>query len=110
MTVAGYAGTIWCYVIMGNTWRIGVNPSEKTKLVDQGPYRIIRHPIYVFQIVMLAGAAVLLPTVLALVTLVIHYLSILAKAADEEAYLLTAHGQEYGDYLSRTGRFLPKLF
>jgi protein-S-isoprenylcysteine O-methyltransferase Ste14 len=110
MTVAGYAGTLWCYVIMGNTWRIGVNPAEKTTLVNRGPYQIVRHPIYLFQIVMLAGAALLLPTVLSLILLVVHYVCIFAKASDEEAYLLTTHGGEYRDYLSRTGRFFPKLF
>jgi protein-S-isoprenylcysteine O-methyltransferase Ste14 len=110
MTAAGYAATLWCYVIMGNTWRIGVNPAEKTRLVSQGPYRLVRHPIYLFQIVMLAGAAMLLPTVLSLILLVVHYLCISAKASDEEAYLLTAHGGKYRDYLSRTGRFFPKLF
>jgi protein-S-isoprenylcysteine O-methyltransferase Ste14 len=110
MTAAGYAATLWCYVIMGNTWRIGVNPSEKTTLVSQGPYRLVRHPIYLFQIVMLAGAALLLPTALSLILLAVHYVCISAKASDEEAYLLTAHGAEYRDYLFRTGRFFPKLF
>jgi protein-S-isoprenylcysteine O-methyltransferase Ste14 len=110
MTAAGYAATLWCYVIMGNTWRIGVNPAEKTALVNRGPYQIIRHPIYLFQIVMLAGAALLLPTALSLILLAVHYICIFAKASDEEAYLLTTHGGEYRDYLSRTGRFFPKLF
>ncbi|MDR3457894.1 MAG: isoprenylcysteine carboxylmethyltransferase family protein [Verrucomicrobiae bacterium] len=110
LTVAGYAATLWCYAIMGNTWRIGVNPAEKTTLVNRGPYRVIRHPIYMFQLLMLAGAALLLPTVVSAITLVVHYFSILAKAKDEEGYLLTVHGRAYGDYLARTGRFFPKLF
>jgi protein-S-isoprenylcysteine O-methyltransferase Ste14 len=109
MTLLGYAGTLWCYVIMGNTWRIGVNPAEKTTLVDQGPYRMVRHPIYLFQIIMLAGGAILLPTAVSVITLVFHYFCIVAKATDEEAYLLTTHGKEYGDYLARTGRFFPKF-
>ena len=94
---------------MGNTWRIGVNPAEKNKLINQGPYQIVRHPIYLFQIIMLAGAALLLPTALSLITLIVHYLCIFAKSSDEESYLLKTH-DEYRDYLSRTGRFFPKLF
>ena len=62
---AGYAGTIWCYVAMGNAWRMGVNRAEKTDLVTRGPYRIVRHPIYLFQVIMVAAIAVLLPSVLA---------------------------------------------
>jgi protein-S-isoprenylcysteine O-methyltransferase Ste14 len=94
---------------MGNTWRIGVNPAEKTTLVQQGPYRVIRHPIYAFQILMLAGGVLLLPTVVSGVTLVLHYVCILIKAQDEEAYLLTVHGATYRDYLGRTGRLIPKV-
>ena len=110
VTILGYAGTIWCYVIMGNAWRIGVNPAEKTTLVQSGPYRVVRHPIYLFQIIMLTGAALLLPTALSLLALVVHYVCIFAKASDEEAHLSTTLGGEYRDYLSRTGRFFPKFF
>ena len=109
ITVAGYAGTLWCYAAMGNTWRIGINRNEKTTLVTRGPYRLVRHPIYSFQIVLLAGVALLLPTRLSLFILVVHLLCVVAKAKDEESYLLTVHGQEYRDYLSRTGRLLPKF-
>jgi len=41
--------------------------------------------------------------------LLFHLLCVLIKAADEEAYLLKAHGQTYSDYLSRTGRLLPRV-
>jgi protein-S-isoprenylcysteine O-methyltransferase Ste14 len=109
LVVGGYAGTLWCYAAMGNTWRIGVNKSEKTTLVERGPYRVIRHPIYAFQLVMLAGAALLLPTPLSFVILVLHYICALIKAVDEENYLKTVHGQTYTDYMARTGRLMPNL-
>src|SRR5574341_1099145 len=43
MLVAGYAGTLWCYAAMGDTWRMGVNRAERTALVTRGPYRRVRH-------------------------------------------------------------------
>jgi len=109
LVVGGYACTLWCYAAMGNTWRIGINRKEKTKLVEQGPYRMIRHPIYAFQLVMLAGAALLLPTILSFAILVIHLICALIKAVDEENYLKTVHGQTYTDYMARTGRLVPRL-
>jgi len=109
LVAGGYACTLWCYAAMGNTWRIGVNANEKTTLVERGPYRVIRHPIYAFQLVMLAGAALLLPTVLSFAILVLHLICALIKAADEENYLKTVHGQVYLDYMSRTGRLMPRL-
>jgi protein-S-isoprenylcysteine O-methyltransferase Ste14 len=109
LTVAGYAGTLWCYAAMGDAWRIGVNREEKTALVTCGPYRWIRHPIYAFQVLLLAGAAALLPTVLSVAILAIHLVCVRFKAADEEAHLLALHGESYRDYLRRTGRLLPRL-
>jgi protein-S-isoprenylcysteine O-methyltransferase Ste14 len=105
----GYAGTLWCYAAMGNTWRMGVNRAEKTPLVKHGPFRFVRHPIYLFQVFMLAGMVLLLPAPASLVVLGVHVLCIASKAADEENHLRTVHGEEYRDYLSRRGRFLPKL-
>jgi protein-S-isoprenylcysteine O-methyltransferase Ste14 len=109
IVIAGYAGTLWCYRAMGDSWRIGVNKSEKNALVTLGPYRSVRHPIYLFQIVMLAGALLLLPTVLSAAILLLHVVCVYIKATDEEAYLLGLHGPNYENYLKRTGRLLPKL-
>jgi protein-S-isoprenylcysteine O-methyltransferase Ste14 len=108
ITVAGYAGTLWCYAAMGDMWRMGVDRNEKTLLVRRGPYRFVRHPIYLFQVVMLVGVALQLPTPLSLVVLVVHFVCVLLKASDEESHLLTVHGQEYRDYCSVAGRLFPK--
>ena len=109
LTIAGYAGTLWCYAAMGDTWRIGINRKEQTTLVTHGPYRWVRHPIYSFQSVMLVGVVLLLPTALSLIMLALHLLCVGLKAADEEAHLLTIHGQSYRDYRNRTGKLFPKF-
>ena len=110
LTVAGYAATIWCYKIMGNAWRIGINHNEKNALVTVGPYRWIRHPIYAFQTVMLLGAVLLLPTICSVALVVVHLRLVLIKAKDEEAYLLTVHGDTYREFMAETGRLFPKLW
>jgi protein-S-isoprenylcysteine O-methyltransferase Ste14 len=69
----------------------------------------MRHPIYLFQIVMLAGAALLLPTPLSLAALVTHYICVLIKARDEEKHLTVVHGESYRDYLACTGGLFPRL-
>lgn len=110
LTVAGYAATLWCYVIMGNAWRIGINRQEKNQLVTAGPYRWIRHPIYAFQTVMLLGAVLLLPTICSIAVVLLHLVCVLIKSRDEEAYLLTVHGEAYRTFMARTGRLIPKLW
>jgi protein-S-isoprenylcysteine O-methyltransferase Ste14 len=107
LIVVGHVGTLQCYAAMGDAWRMGVNRKEKNDLVTRGPYRRVRHPIYLFQVVLLAGAACLLPTVLSLVIMVVHIICVWIKALDEESYLLAVQGQPYRDYMNRTGRLVP---
>ncbi|HTS70541.1 MAG TPA: isoprenylcysteine carboxylmethyltransferase family protein [Terriglobia bacterium] len=109
MMGAGYAGTLWCYIAMGNAWRMGVDRNEKTDLVTRGPYRLVRHPIYLCQVVMVAAIVVLLPSVLSLIVLIIHLVCVLIKAADEESYLRTLLGRSYKAYCARTGGWIPRL-
>ncbi len=109
-TVAGYASTIWCYVIMGNSWRIGINRKEKNELITAGPYRRIRHPIYAFQSLMLAGAVLLLPTICSIAVLLLHLICATIKARDEETYLLGVHGDAYREFMAKTGRLFPRFW
>jgi protein-S-isoprenylcysteine O-methyltransferase Ste14 len=109
MIGGGYVGTLWCYAALGDAWRVGIWKRERTVLVNRGPYQFVRHPIYLFQTIMFGGAVLLLPTLFLLVLLGVHLTCILIKSLDEEAYLLKIHGSSYGDYFSKTGRFLPRL-
>ena len=110
LVVLGYAGTLWTYAAMGNSWRMGVNPNEKTALVSRGPFRWVRHPIYLLQILMLAGAALLLPTPVSFVALATHFVCVRLKVMDEEKSLTLVHGAAYREYASRTGGLCPRLF
>jgi protein-S-isoprenylcysteine O-methyltransferase Ste14 len=110
LLLAGYAGTLWTYSAMGDSWRIGVDRNERTRLISFGPYAWVRHPIYAFQVVMLAGAVLLLPTLLSIAALVLHVVCVRIKARDEEQHLLTVHGQDYRDLCARTGGILPRLW
>ena len=78
--------------------------------MSRGPYRWVRHPIYLLQIVMLAGAALLLPTLVSLAALATHFVCVRLKAMDEEKYLTRVHGAVYREYMARAGSLCPRLF
>ncbi len=105
----GHVGTLWCYAALGDAWRMGVNRRERTELVTGGPYRLVRHPIYLFQIIILTGAMLLLPTLLSVLIVGVHFACVLVKSLDEEAHLMKVHGSAYRTYCERTGRLFPKL-
>jgi protein-S-isoprenylcysteine O-methyltransferase Ste14 len=104
----GIAGTFLAQMAMGASWRIGVDPAERTELVTDGVFRLSRNPIYTFMIVAWLGFALLLPTWLALASgvLLIVGLEIQVRLV-EEPHLVRTHGRPYLAWASRVGRFLP---
>jgi protein-S-isoprenylcysteine O-methyltransferase Ste14 len=93
---------------MGDSWRVGVEPEERTELVVSGPFAVVRNPIFGLASLMAIGFTLMVPSVLAFVALAIVVLSIeLVVRVVEEPYLLRVHGDSYRRYASRVGRFVP---
>lgn len=109
MVAAGLVGTVWCHASLGNTWRLGVRGEEKTPLVTNGVYRRLRHPIYAFQVLILAGVWLLWPTPFLLGLVVLHRILVAVKIRDEENHLERLHGSLYKEYVQRTGSLWPKV-
>ncbi|WP_437290247.1 methyltransferase family protein [Sorangium sp. So ce406] len=108
--VAGMAGTLWSQVAMGESWRIGVDAAERTRLVTRGPFNLVRNPIFSFMTLTAAGMALVVPDAVALASLLALVAAIeLQVRFVEEPYLLRTHGDSYADYCARVGRFVPGL-
>jgi protein-S-isoprenylcysteine O-methyltransferase Ste14 len=108
--LAGIAGTWWAQSAMGKSWRIGVSDSERTELIEHGPFRRIRNPIFSFMILTAFGLALLLPNILSIGAVVLLVAGVeLQVRFVEEPYLARTHGDAYRDYCRRVGRFIPGL-
>jgi len=90
--------------------RAGTNvPTNRptTAMVESGPYRFTRNPIYLGMFGVLIGLAIAFDTPWPLVTLVPFALVIrYGVVAREEAYLERKFGQAYRDYKKRVRRWL----
>jgi len=106
----GLLATLVCWKRMGKSWRMGINPQEKTQLIVSGPYAWIRHPIYAIQSLMLVASMALLPSPLMLTSCALMIIFLQWEARREEKYLLIHHGDGYRDYCRQTGGFLPRSF
>jgi protein-S-isoprenylcysteine O-methyltransferase Ste14 len=108
LAAAGIVGTLWAQRSMGDAWRIGVDPRERTTLVHRGPFRVVRNPIFSSMVVGLAGIALMTPNPVALVALATLVIGLELQVRQvEEPYLLGVHGEAYRAYAARTGRFVP---
>ena len=110
LAVAGVVGTLAAQLAMGDSWRVGVDPDERTALVVDGPFALARNPIFSMMILTAAGLALMVPNIVAIGGFVGLIVGLeLQVRLVEEPYLSTAHGQSYTSYAARVGRFLPGI-
>ena len=108
VTIIGIVLTVGAQLAMGSSWRIGVDPSERTGLVTDGPFAIVRNPIFTAMLVTAAGLTAMVPNVVALAGIVALVAALEAQVRlVEEPYLLHIHGSAYAGYTQRVGRFVP---
>jgi protein-S-isoprenylcysteine O-methyltransferase Ste14 len=108
LAALGIVLTVLAQFAMGDAWRIGVDPSERTALVAHGPFSLVRNPIYAAMIPAFAGIALLAANIVTVAgaTLLLVGLELHTRLV-EEPYLLRVHGERYAGYAARVGRFLP---
>lgn len=108
LAAAGLALAVVAQQTMGASWRIGVDPAERTVLVRHGVFALVRNPIFTAMIAVQVGTAVMAPTWLGAVGVVAMVVGCMAQTRlVEEPYLLRTHGATYARYAGRTGRFIP---
>ena len=107
---AGLVGVIVAQSAMGDSWRIGTDPAERTELVTNGPFELVRHPIYSALIVLYLGLALLVPSIVALAAPILFWLAAEGEVRlIEEPHLARMHGPAWSNYAARTGRFVPRI-
>jgi protein-S-isoprenylcysteine O-methyltransferase Ste14 len=105
---AGIVATFYAQLAMGNSWRIGVEPGERTELVTAGPFALVRNPIYAAILPTALGLALLVPSWVALAGFsgLVGALELQVRVV-EEPYLRQVHGESFAAYATRVGRFVP---
>lgn len=110
LTILGTIATFTAQLAMGDSWRVGVDPDERTTLVTSGPFSWVRNPILSFVLITCIGLVLMVPTVVGLLGLaaVVVANQLLVRLV-EEPYLRRAHGKEYTRYAAAVGRFVPGI-
>jgi len=110
MLVVGASGTFWCRRQMRESWSAHTTLAENHRLIDSGPYSVVRHPIYAFSCLMTVGTVLIFPT----------WWNILAGVGMIALYVLKLHVEErmlvqylsgYREYQERVPyRILPHIW
>lgn len=93
-----------------NSWRFRAELDRGHELATGGPFRIMRHPIYMGLNLLALGTAIWIPSTLLWVSVILMVLGSDLRARAEEKILLASFGPQYRDYFAHTRRFLPGIY
>ena len=110
IAITGFALLQWAQNTLGKNWSDTPRMMKSQALVTSGPYQWIRHPIYTAFLLILGATFVISANwLIGLSFIGMTALEIASRIGFEESLMMEFFGNEYHEYMKRTGRILPKL-
>lgn len=111
IAVAGTALILKSRAELGSAWSFVPKADQGTGLVTTGPYRLVRHPIYLGLVLFALGQALAFSSRLACLIALIGIVPTFAwRARAEETLLSRMFGEPYAAYRQQTKMIIPYLF
>lgn len=110
LCIAGLGFCIWARLTLGRNWSGAVTLKEGHELIESGPYRLVRHPIYTGLITMYLASVIVLRHVGGIVGLALVFASFWIKLSHEEKVMLKQFPDQYRAYQRRVKRIIPFAF
>jgi len=99
----------WVFSSLG----MNVTPTVVTRqahtLVMHGPYHWVRHPLYTVGFLAFTGYSILAANWFIFIMLTLATIILVMRTSIEEQYLIDRFGDDYRQYMSQTGRYLPRI-
>lgn len=99
----------WIHRTLGRQYSAKLEIQKEHALIEAGPYRRVRHPMYTVFISFSLAAAIIASNLLLLVFAILIAIPFHWISRNEERMLTDQFGEEYQNYMKRTGRFLPRI-
>ena len=111
LTLAGLGMRVWAARVLGRFYTRTLLTQGDQRIVQEGPYRLIRHPGYLGAIGMWVGAALASVNWIALVAIpLIVVTAYLLRIRSEEVMLAETFGSQYQDYQKHSWRLVPLVY
>lgn len=102
-------GIYWLFSSIGS----GITPTSATRkqhqLVTSGPYRWVRHPLYTVGCSLFISLGMIADNWFVALLGILTFIAMAIRTPKEEANLIEKFGDQYREYMRRTGRYFPKL-
>jgi len=110
IALVGFALLQWSQVTLGKSWSDTPRMMKEQTLITNGPYRSIRHPIYTAFILILGSTLFISSNwLVGLCWAGMTVLEVISRIGFEEALMIEYFGEQYREYIKKTGRLLPRL-
>lgn len=110
MTWAGIGLNRWARRSLSRNYRALLTVVENHEVVDRGPYRVVRHPMYLGSTMICAGVASALGTWTAAATWALPPAALVHRISVEERMLAAELGSRYEQYASTRPRMFPAIW
>ena len=110
IALAGFALLQWAQNMLGQNWSDTPRMIKEQSLITSGPYHFVRHPIYTAFLLIL-GSTLLISAnwLIGLAWIGMTVLEVASRIGFEEKLMLEYFGDQYHEYMKRTGKLLPKI-
>lgn len=110
VALLGFGLLQWAQITLGRNWSDTPRMMKEQALVTDGPYRFVRHPIY-SAFLLILGSMLLISAnwFIGVAWIGMTVLEVASRIGFEEQLMLEYFGDQYRDYMKRTGRLLPKI-
>ena len=99
----------WAQIHLDTQWSAQLQLRQEHHLVTTGPYASIRHPLYSAMFGWAVALGLLTANWIFVALAALSIAGTVARVPKEEQMMIEAFGEEYINYMKRTGRFFPKL-
>jgi protein-S-isoprenylcysteine O-methyltransferase Ste14 len=101
---------VWCHKSLGKNWSNTLGIREDHKLIQEGPYKMVRHPMYThFWLLMISQGLILSNWIVLMYGILAWGTLYFLRVGKEEEMMIEEFGDEYKEYMDRTGRLFPKF-
>jgi protein-S-isoprenylcysteine O-methyltransferase Ste14 len=109
--VIGYFLMAWALITLGRNYQLGgCAPRSKDKMVMDGPYRLIRHPMYTAALSISLGLACLIQSWVFFCVFCIYLVLILLLVPMKEGGLRKAYDEQYVTYQQKARKLIPFVY
>jgi len=107
ITAVGLYFSVWARKHLGKNWSQAVTIKDDHQLINDGPYALVRHPIYTGLIFGFIGTSIAVGELRGLISDILVFAVLLYKLRLEEKWLLEQFGESYKIYSQKVSALIP---